>query len=49
VSLASSTIGDGRVESCVLDAVRRWQFPRPDAGGVALVSYPFVFVHFSDP
>ena len=44
VSLASSTVGDARVESCVLDAVRRWQFPRPSTGGVTVVSYPFVFV-----
>jgi hypothetical protein len=32
-----------RVESCVVQAVRRWPFPRPEGGGLVIVSYPFNF------
>lgn len=41
--LQSSTMGNVRVESCVVQAVRRWEFPRPVAGGIVIVSYPFNF------
>jgi TonB family protein len=37
----SSTIPDPRVGMCVTEAVRRWEFPRPDGGGLVQVSYPF--------
>jgi TonB family protein len=40
-ALRSSDLGSARVEQCVVQAVRRWTFPRPD-GGVVGVSYPFV-------
>jgi TonB family protein len=39
--LQSSTLGDNAVEACVVDAIRRWDFPKPDGGGVVIVSYPF--------
>lgn len=42
--LQSTTMGNVHVEKCVVDAVRRWQFPKPDGGGIAIVSYPFNFV-----
>lgn len=41
--LQSSTMGDVRVESCVTQAVRRWEFPKPVGGGLVIVSYPFNF------
>jgi len=41
--LQSSTMGNARVESCVVQAVRRWEFPRPALGGLVIVSYPFNF------
>jgi len=41
--LQSSTMGDSQVEGCVVQAVHRWEFPRPHEGGIVLVSYPFVF------
>jgi TonB family protein len=41
--LQSSTMGNLRVESCVVQAVRRWEFPKPVAGGIVIVSYPFNF------
>ena len=37
----SSTLNNPRLEKCVADAVRRWEFPKPQ-GGIVVVSYPFV-------
>ena len=37
-----STIGNARVESCTVAAVRRWQFPPPFNGGTVIITYPFV-------
>jgi TonB family protein len=39
--LSSSTMGNVAVESCVVAAVRRWEFPEPQGGGLASVTYPF--------
>jgi hypothetical protein len=41
--LQSTTMGNVRVESCVVQAIRRWEFPRPVGGGIVIVSYPFNF------
>jgi len=40
--LQNSTLGNARVESCIVQAVRRWEFPYPLGGGLVIVSYPFV-------
>jgi TonB family protein len=40
-ALGSSTLGAPAVESCVVQAVKRWDFPEPQGGGLAIVSYPF--------
>ena len=40
--LQNSTMGNVRVENCVVQAVRRWEFPKPLGGGIVIVSYPFV-------
>jgi hypothetical protein len=37
-------MGNLRVEKCVVDAVKRWPFPKPANGGIVIVSYPFNFV-----
>jgi hypothetical protein len=37
----SSTLANHTGEKCIADAVRRWQFTKPQ-GGVVIVSYPFV-------
>jgi TonB family protein len=42
--LQSSTMGNVSVEKCVVDAVKRWEFPKPTGGGIAIVAYPFNFV-----
>ena len=41
--VASSTLGSPAVEMCVTAAIKRWQFPAPEKGGLAIVSYPFQF------
>jgi hypothetical protein len=40
----STTMNNVRVESCVVGAIKRWSFPKPEGGGIAIVSYPFNFV-----
>ena len=42
--LQSSTMGNVSVEKCVVDAAKRWEFPKPTGGGIAIVAYPFNFV-----
>jgi hypothetical protein len=39
--LQSSTMGEPTLSSCVVDATKRWEYPRPDGGGLTIVSYPF--------
>ena len=39
----SSTLGAPAAEMCVVNAIKRWQFPAPEQGGLAIVSYPFQF------
>jgi TonB family protein len=39
----SSTLGSPTVEMCVANAIKRWEFPAPERGGLAIVSYPFSF------
>ena len=38
-----ASLGVAAVDSCVVNAVKRWEFPQPDHGGLAVVSYPFSF------
>ena len=38
----NTTLGSPPVEACVVGAVRRWEFPQPQGGGLVSVSYPFV-------
>ena len=41
--MQSTSMDDARVENCVVSAVRRWEFPKPVGGGIAIVLYPFNF------
>jgi TonB family protein len=41
--LQTSSMANRRVENCVVQAVRRWEFPKPKGGGIVIVTYPFVF------
>ncbi len=36
-----TTMSDSAVGACVSQAVRRWRFPKPEGGGIVIVSYPF--------
>ena len=40
--LQNSTLHSPAVESCTVQAVRTWKFPKPVGGGIVIVSYPFV-------
>ena len=40
--LQTSTMKNARVETCTVNAVKRWEFPQPVGGGLVIVSYPFV-------
>lgn len=42
-SITESTLGNQNVESCLLQLVSQWHFPKPEGGVKVLVSYPFVF------
>jgi len=41
-AVAQSTIGNSAVENCIAQAVRRWTFPKPEGGGIVIVTYPFM-------
>lgn len=42
-AVASSTVGSGELERCVVARVHSWTFPKPKGGGQVVVTYPFVF------
>jgi TonB family protein len=37
----SSSLGNSRVEGCIVDAVRAWPFPAPAGSTPLVISYPF--------
>ena len=41
-SIKSSTMNNGKVESCLTQTVRRLRFDKPD-GGICVVEFPFIF------
>lgn len=43
VSTQGSTLNNARVESCLNARVKSWNFPPPKGGGIAVITYPFVF------
>jgi TonB family protein len=38
-----TTMASEPVENCILNHVKRWQFPSPQGGGTVQVTYPYVF------
>ena len=42
-TLASSTISNRAVAACLVQATRRWLFPKPTGGGIVVITYPFSF------
>jgi hypothetical protein len=43
ISVKATGMGNAGVESCVADAIRSIQFPKPTGGGFVNVTYPFSF------
>ncbi len=43
-ALDSSSLGAPAVESCIVAATKRWDYPAPTGGGFTSVSYPFQLV-----
>ncbi|MDP2274742.1 MAG: TonB family protein [Archangium sp.] len=41
--VAQSTVADVELESCIVERVRTWVFPKPKGGGKVIVTYPFMF------
>ena len=41
--IKSSTMGSEAAQNCVAKRLLRMKFPAPKGGGIAIVSYPFVF------
>jgi len=44
-NVADSNLGVPSVGTCIATAVRRWQFPSPEGGGIVTVNYPFNLQH----
>lgn len=42
-TLTQTTVNRPRLEACVVESVKAMKFPPPRGGGVAIVTYPFVF------
>lgn len=42
-SVASSSMGSSSVESCIVNKLRAWRFPRPKGNVAVRVNYPFNF------
>ncbi len=40
--VTESTLGNARVERCIVERVKTWRFPEPPGGGTVDVNYPFV-------
>jgi hypothetical protein len=41
--VAQTTTGNHELDTCVAGRVLTWVFPKPKGGGVAVVTYPFIF------
>jgi hypothetical protein len=42
-NVSETTLSNESVESCLLQLISQWRFPKPKGGVKVLVSYPFVF------
>jgi hypothetical protein len=41
-SIAHSTLRRPKVDLCIADAFRGWRFPRPEGGGIAIITQPIL-------
>lgn len=41
--VAEDSLADAEVGRCIVSRVKGWSFPKPEGGGVVVVTYPFLF------
>jgi hypothetical protein len=46
--IADSTVKNPRIDRCIVDAILKWEFPRPIGGRWVLVEYPFRLIPGDD-
>jgi hypothetical protein len=37
-----TTLDDGKIQQCMASRITSWQFPKPKAGGIAVITYPWI-------
>lgn len=42
-TVKKSTLGSKGAEQCIVSALKRMKFPKPQGGGIVMVTYPFIF------
>lgn len=42
-SVMETTLNNRNIENCLAQRIRRWNFPKPNGGGIVQVNYPFAF------
>ena len=42
-TISRSTLNNTKVERCLTGKIKRWVFPKPEGGGIVIVTYPFDF------
>ena len=43
VEPSATTLENDRVHQCMMSRIQSWQFPKPKGGGVAVITYPWIF------
>ena len=43
VEVTETTLESPAVEGCMVEKVKKWEFPKPEGGGLVEVNYPWVF------
>jgi TonB family protein len=47
-SVTNSSVGNATLEQCLVQATRRWTFPQPTGGGIAMVEQRWSFSNGDD-
>lgn len=42
-TVKKSTLGSKGAEQCIVSALKRMKFPKPNGGGIVMITYPFIF------
>jgi hypothetical protein len=43
VEPSATTLENGKIHECMMARIQSWQFPKPKGGGVAVITYPWIF------